>query len=298
MTEDDLLATLRARLGCITDPRVAMGIGDDAAVLADGTVLSIDAIVEGAHFERAWLSLGDVGHRGTIAALSDLAAMGATPVAVLSSVVAPAAEDVLAVMEAASAAAHACGAAIVGGNVARGPSLALHTAVVGRTRSAWRRAGACIGDAIYVTGTVGAAALGWRALAAGIELPAYAARWRRPRARFDVIAHVAPSACVDVSDGVALDLSRLCAASGVGASIELARLPVEDGFAAAAARVGARADDLALGGGEDYELLFTMPASLDPSIATQIGEIVAGEGVHVLGRDGALHPTRDGHRHF
>lgn len=298
MTEDDLLAALRARLGSIADPRVATGVGDDAAVLADGTVLSIDAVVEGAHFERAWLSLGDVGHRGTTAALSDLAAMGATPVAVLSSVVAPAAEEVLAVMEGAREAARACGAVIVGGNVARGPSLALHTAVVGRARSAWRREGARVGDAIYVTGTVGAAALGWRALAAGIELPDYAARWRRPRARFDVVAHLAPSACVDVSDGLALDLARLCAASGVGASIELARLPVEDGFASAAARLGASPDELALGGGEDYELLFTMPASIDPSIATRIGEIVAGEGVHVLGRDGARYPTRDGHRHF
>lgn len=297
MTEDELLRALAERLS-LDDPRVATGIGDDAAVLADGTVLSVDAVIEHVHFERGWLSLRDVGWRGTAAALSDLAAMGAAPTAVLSSVAAPRPEEVVEVMDGVAEAAHAHGAALVGGNVSRCDTLALHTTVVGRVRAAWPRSGAKVGDAIYVTGTVGAAALGWRALAEGRALAPYADRWRRPRARFDVATHLTPSACLDVSDGVARDLSRLCAASRVGARIEVARLPTEPGFAQACAELGLDADALALGGGEDYELLFTMPASLPPSIATRIGEIVEARGVHVLGRDGTLTLDESGHGHF
>ncbi len=297
MTEDELLRTLAERLSS-DDARIATGVGDDAAVLANGTVLSVDAVVEGVHFTRAWLSLRDVGWRGTVAALSDLAAMGATPTAVLSSVVTPRAEEVLEVMDGATEAARAYGAAVIGGNVSKGDALSLHTTVVGAVRAPWTRAGARPGDAVYVTGTVGAAGLGWRGLDAGVELPSYAARWRRPRARFDLVPALAPSACIDVSDGVARDLGRLCAASGVGARIELAALPTEPGFAEACARVGADPDAIALGGGEDYELLFTMPASLPLTIATRIGEIVDAPGVHVLGRDGSLTPHHDGHEHF
>lgn len=296
-SEDELLAALRTRLAT-DDPRVREGIGDDAAVLADGLVLSVDAAVEGTHFRRDWLSLVDVGYRGTVAALSDLAAMGAAPVAVLSSLVSPDASDGLAVMDGVGEAAHAYGAAVIGGNVARAPHLALHTTVVGRAATSWTRAGAQVGDAIYVTGTVGAAALGWRSLAAKAELSTYAARWRRPRARFDLVPQLAPNACLDVSDGVALDLGRLCAASGVGARVELDRLPVEEGFHEAAASLGEDPDALALGGGEDYELLFTMPASLDPEVATRIGEIEAAPGVRIVKRDGTLHPSSDGHQHF
>ncbi|MCA9608139.1 MAG: thiamine-phosphate kinase [Myxococcales bacterium] len=297
MTENELLRALAARLSK-DDPRVATGIGDDAAVLADGTVLSVDAVIEGVHFEREWLSLRDVGWRGTVAALSDLAAMGAAPVAVLSSVSAPRPEEVLEVMDGVAEAAHAHEAALVGGNVARSDALSLHTTVVGRARSPWTRAGARVGDAVYVTGTVGAAALGWRALAQGRVLPTFADRWRRPRARFDLTAHLGPSACLDVSDGVARDLSRLCSASGVGARIEIDRLPTEPGFAEACAELGLDPDAIALGGGEDYELLFTMAASLPPSLATRIGEIVEMPGVHVLGRDGSLTLRDSGHGHF
>ncbi|MBX3275822.1 MAG: thiamine-phosphate kinase [Sandaracinaceae bacterium] len=297
MNEDELVAALRARLGA-SGPRIPTGIGDDAAVLDDGTILSVDAVVEGVHFERAWLALGDIGYRGTSAALSDLAAMGAAPVAILSSLTAPDAQTALAIMDGAGEAARAHGATIAGGNLARGRHVELHTTAVGRARAPWLRSGARPGDAVYLTGTVGAAALGWRALARGVELPAFAARWRRPRARFDLVPHLAPSACVDVSDGVALDLSRLCVASGVGARIELGRLPLAEGFAAEARALGLDPDALALEGGEDYELLFTMPASLPPELATPIGEIVAGEGVHVLGRDGTFALHDGGHRHF
>ncbi|MCB9597951.1 MAG: thiamine-phosphate kinase [Sandaracinaceae bacterium] len=296
-SEDELVRALRERLAT-DDGRVTTSIGDDAAVLADGTVISVDASVEGAHFRREWLSLPQVGFRGTVAALSDLAAMGASPVAVLSSVVAPETSEVQALMDGVGEAAHLYGAPVIGGNVARANHLALHTTVIGRTRAPWTRAGARVGDAVYVTGTVGAAALGWRALEAGRDLAPFIARWRRPRARFDLAPFLAPTACIDVSDGVALDLARLCHASGVAARIELARLPVEAGFAEACATMGLDPDALAIGGGEDYELLFTMPASLDPSVATRVGEIVEGEAVHVLGRDGVVERGRGGHQHF
>lgn len=298
MNEDALIAALTHGLASASDPRVRLGIGDDAAVLDDGTVLSVDAVVEGTHFRRAWLTLAEIGHRGTVAALSDLAAMGASPVAVLSSVAGPDAEELTEIMSGVGEAAQRYGAVVVGGNVARAEVLSLHSTVVGRVHAPWTRSGARVGDAIYVTGTVGAAALGWRALAEGLSLEPFVTRWRRPNARFDLVPHLRPSACIDVSDGVARELGLICAASGVGARLEVAALPTEPGMSEAAARIDADPDALALSGGEDYELLFTLAASLDPTLATRVGEVIAGEGVNIVGRDGTIDHTRAGHQHY
>lgn len=299
MTEDELIALIASRAK--PDARVSVGIGDDAAVLEDGLTLSVDAVVEGVHFERAWLSLLDIGYRGTVAALSDLAAMGARPLAVLSSLTLPSGEPGAEVMAGVSEAADEYGACLVGGNVSRGRELALHTTVIGRCDGPpWLRAGARPGDAVYVSGTLGSAALGWRLLARGLERAPFTSRWRRPRARFDLEGRIAPSACVDVSDGLVSDLGHICEASRLGARVELASVPVDEGFASAAEEVEASSDDLALGGGEDYELLFTAPpGSVDASTATDIGRIVEGAGVVVIGQDGdVVHHPFGGHRHF
>jgi len=297
VTEDDLLASIR-EIVSVDDPRVALGVGDDAAVLDGGVVVSVDAQVEGSHFRRGWLSLEDVGWRGTVAALSDLAAMGATAEAVISSVVIAEASDALGVMRGAAQAAHAHGAVVVGGNVARGDTLSLHTTVIGRARTPWTRSGARVGDAVYVTGPLGSAALGWRLLERGDDGGPFVERWRRPRARFDLRGAIAPTACIDLSDGLALDLGRLCRAGAVGAVLEEAAIPTEPGLAAAAAAIGEDAAALSLGGGEDYELAFTMPASLDPAIAVRVGEVVEGAGVRIRARDGTLRDAVGGHQHF
>ncbi len=310
MDEFALIAELRAILSR-DDPRVSLGIGDDAAVLAPfarGAVVSVDAVVEGVHFDRRWLSFEDVGWRGYAAALSDLAAMGAAPRAGLMSLILPTGledEAVLAIARGAAEAADAFGAPVVGGNLSRGSELSMTSTVIGEApASPLRRSGARVGDGVFVTGTVGAAALGLALLAAGAEdregAPVFLTRWRRPRPRFDAAAGLLglATSAADVSDGLAADLGHICEASGVGAVIERARLPLEARHEELAASLGHDGGRLALAGGEDYELVLTAPPGARPEAATYIGNVVAGEGVRVLDRDGvelAL-PAR-GHRH-
>ena len=292
---------------------IELGIGDDAAVV-DGCVLSVDASIEDTHFRRAWIGRGatfeDVGYRATIAALSDLAAMGAEPRAILSSLTLPPdlAEDELdAIARGIARAARAHAAPVIGGNLARAAQLGITTTVVGRaSQRALRRDGAAPGDAIWVTGTLGAAAIGLAtlersALHDGIDRDPFVRRFLAPFARVDEVRSVAAlvRAAIDVSDGLARDLGHLCAASGAGARIELDALPREPGHDAAARAVGLDPFAALLAGGVDYEVLVAAPddARLG-SIATRIGVITAAPGIEVVDGRGTRVPLPAGHDHF
>lgn len=279
---------------------VEVDIGDDAAVLAPSLgrdVLSVDAHVEGVHFRRAWLTMRELGTRAATAALSDLAAMGAEPRAVLLSLALPAEVDEDQLDALALGVRDACdevGARVIGGNLARASELSIHTTVLGRmSETPLTRRGALAGHGVYVTGTLGAAALGLAALVEGRTDPALApfvTRWRRPRARISEgrrLVEIA-SAAIDVSDGLALDLARLADASGVGLELDLAELPTERDFASAAALLGRDPVALALRGGEDYELAFTAPESIALArLATRIGVVVPQRGLRATGSGGA-----------
>ncbi|MFO0586328.1 MAG: thiamine-phosphate kinase [Polyangiaceae bacterium] len=224
------------------DGRVLVGIGDDAAVLAPSVeplVWTIDAAVEGVHFRRAWLTFEDIGYRSTMAAVSDLAAMAADPLGVLSALVLPpnvTDDDLYALARGQREAATACGAEVIGGNLARGIELSITTTALGRAPSPAPRAGARPGDALWLLGPVGLAAAGLRFLAGGItrteptvatEHPQFARAieaWRRPRARIAeglTLRNVA-TAAVDISDGLARDVGHLAQASTVRAVLEAA----------------------------------------------------------------------------
>jgi thiamine-monophosphate kinase len=271
---------------------VEVDIGDDAAVLAPAMgheVLSVDAHVEGVHFRRGWLSVREIGARAAAAALSDLAAMGAEARAVLLSLALPAwiddeALDALAV--GVRDAADEAGARVVGGNLARASELSLHTTVIGRmSATPLLRRGAMPGHGVFVTGTLGSAALGLAALGAGRAdhplLAPHVARWRRPRPRLVEgrrLAEVA-SAAIDVSDGLAGDLAHVAEASGVGILLDASELPFAPGFAASCAVLDRDPVALALSGGEDYELAFTAPISkVAGELATRIGVVLEGPG--------------------
>lgn len=304
---------------------IPIGPGDDAAGIEAGAgllLLTVDAAEEGVHFDRELHPFRAVGRRAVAAAVSDLAAMGGRPLASLLSLVAPGAdaEPALAVAAAAGARAAELGAPVVGGNLSGGAALGLHVSVVGRMSPgvrALRRSGARVGDALFVSGALGGAALGLeilrrrRSASAGGEERAPAASEERlvrrhlepePRLRLgEAIARSgAATAALDLSDGLALDLHRLAEASGVGAVVEEARLPrpapppdpLPDSFPPFPAGLSA-----ALFGGEDYELLLTGPdedalkAAAAPESLTRIGEITErSSGIRRRNRNGAERP--------
>ena len=302
---------------------VRIGIGDDAAVLAPPSgkelAVAIDTLVEGVHFPPG-TAPADIGWKALAVNLSDLAAMGASPAWALLALTLPSADAafVEGFAEGFAKLAQPHRLALVGGDTTRGPltiSVAVHGFVP--PGQALTRAGARVGDAVLVTGTLGDAAAGLHALQhpprdddgrAGLR-GFLIERLNRPTPRLAVGTALRgqATACVDVSDGLLADLGHICAASGVAAEIEAALLPRSS--ALLELYDDTTALHFALSGGDDYELCFTVPAARVAELqaglarlgcgATKIGRIVEGEGVRVRAADGAsLATDRPGWEHF
>jgi len=321
LTEDELIAAI-TRLLSGSQPGVVVGVGDDAAVIEPGRgqqVLTTDLLIEGVHFERASISPRDLGAKAVTVNVSDIAAMGGSPRAALAGIgLAPDVEAAW-VMELYGGMRDACAEyalSLVGGDTNRADLVVVSVTVVGEVSPgrAVTRSAARIGDAIVVTGALGAAAGGLAlsraqpaAMTAALSSPwgrALLDALARPVARVgegQTLAQSGAHAMMDLSDGLAKDLSRLCLASGVGARIELVAVPVAEPLRAGAASLGVDALELALGGGEDYELV----ATLDPADAeaarrvlderfgvtlTTVGTIIEGEGLVAVGDDGRETP--------
>jgi len=238
--------------------RIAVGIGDDAAVLDGGLVASADMLVEGTHFDRRRLDARSIGARAAAANLSDMAAMGAEPLCLLASLGLPEGFDEVAAL-AEGLAAH--GVPLVGGDLVRAQPLVVSVTVLGRADRPVLRSGGRPGDRLVVTGELGGQA------ASGFTRPVV------PRlAEGRALAAVA-TAMIDISDGIAADAGRLAAASGCQAVVELGRLPV-----AAGATV-----EQAASGGEDYELLAALPPQATPPVpVVEVGRLAEGEGCVLL----------------
>ena len=302
---------------------VRVGIGDDAAVLAmpagQELVVAIDTLVAGVHFPHGTAAV-DIGWKALAVNLSDLAAMGASPAWALLAMTLPDADSVFveAFAEGFSQLAKPHRLALVGGDTTRGP-LTVSVAVHGFAPpgQALRRDGARVGDAVMVTGTLGDAAAGLHALQQPLKADDPRAGLRdflierlnrpTPRLAAGTALRQRATACIDISDGLLADLGHVCAASGVGAEIEAARLPRSS--ALLDLHEDASALHFALHGGDDYELCFTVPASQVADVqsdlsrlgcgVTRIGRIVEGEGVGVIGHDGArLELEQRGWEHF
>jgi thiamine-monophosphate kinase len=285
---------------------VVVGIGDDTAVLrAGGTMLATcDAQVEGVHFTRDVCTPADVGWRSLAVNLSDIAAMGGVPAYALVSLFVPASagsaalEDLYAGM---AELARLHDVAVVGGNVSAtsGP-LVVDITVLGETEHAVTRRGARPRDGVWVTGHVGKAAAGRFLLEhPGAAVPAREAlvmAYRRPvprlaagRALGNLARTGLVTAMIDTSDGTASDLLHLAEASRVGVRLDAARVPLPRGLADAARAAGVPTDSWALGGGEDYELLFTAAKEFD----ARAGEVAAAAGVEIT-RIGDVLPEHEG----
>ena len=294
-------------------PRGALvDIGDDAAVLQSGDrqlVVSVDAQVQGVHFRPGLLGWHDTGFRSLVSALSDLAAMGAEPRAALLALVLPDAfpdEQLYTLADGVAEASDLYRSPVLGGNLSRGGEVSITTAVVGEAPDGvLTRSGARPGDLVLVTGTLGDAALGLARLQAGLGAGAerFVERWQRPVARLGEGRRLLgrATAAIDISDGLLLDLDRVCEASRVGARIEADTLPVDEGFGRLAGELGLDPVQLALSGGEQYELLFTAPAGTGlQELGTPIGRIVAEPaGVEVVDQQGrSLEVAARGYGHW
>jgi thiamine-monophosphate kinase len=249
--ERGLLAELERR-------GLAVGIEHDAARLADGLVVTTDALLEDVHFRRQWITWRELGFRAAAVNLSDLAASGATPTALLVSFGAPSDLGVTEVLELYEG-LNEPRVPVVGGDTTQGDRVYLTVTALGRSPRVPGRAGARPGDRLVVTGPLGAAGAAFRA-ASHARPPLRLAEGRK-------LARVA-TAMLDVSDGLAVDAGHIAARSGVRCRIELERVPLAD---------GAVLDDL--GFGEDYELLAATP---DPLGFTVIGRCEPGEGVELV----------------
>ncbi len=293
------------------DPAVRIGVGDDAAVVrpAPGCelVISVDMLVEGRHF-LADAHPAALGHKTLAVNLSDLAAMGATPRWALLAGALPDNDEqwIAAFAEGLFALADRFGVELIGGDTARGPRN-LCVTIIGElpAGTALTRSGARAADDVYVSGTLGDAALALASLqqrtrVAPDALPALRARLDTPEPRVALGLRLrgVASAALDVSDGLVGDLGHILAASNVGAAIDLAALPVP---AELARRLAAGERELALAcalaGGDDYELCFTAPAAARNAIAdiaraialplTRIGAITPSPGLVVRDEAGA-----------
>jgi len=303
---------------------VVVGMGDDAAVVEPARnraeVVTTDVLVEGVHFDRAYVPPSAIGHKALAVNLSDLAAMGAEGRTALLSLMLPDAMRVAefdALLDGWFALAGRYAVTLVGGNISRSPGpLVVDVTAIGtvKPRRVLTRGGARPGDGIYVSGSVGAACAGRLALrlAAG-EPAACVDRFLRPdpRVRLGVLLgrNRAASACVDLSDGLGDGVRQLAASSGVGAEIDGEAIPVPEAARRwFEDREGVDAIDAAVSGGDDYELVFTVPARRQRALAavlslaggvpcTRIGTVTADRRL-VLTRRGVTSPLPGGFAHF
>jgi thiamine-monophosphate kinase len=289
MGELELIAAIETALADRSG-RLVRWTGDDAAVTRARpyAVTSIDTLVDGVHFRRATHGLREIGWKALATALSDLAAMGAEVGEAYGSVVLPGdVEEPIELVRGMEELAAECGATIAGGDIVQGPVLVLTVAVTGWADTDDElvgRDGAQPGDLVGVTGQLGGSEAGRRALEAGTGEAELVARHLRPRPLLRegrALAAAGVSAMIDLSDGLATDARHVAERSGVELRVLLADLP----------RAPSVSAEQAATGGDDYELLVTVPpgrreAAEAAAPLTWVGEVSAGSGLVLLGPDG------------
>lgn len=287
----------------------SLNLTDDAALLTlppgQELVVTKDALAQGVHFfgsEDPAL----IAQKALRVNLSDLAAMGASPLCYFLALMLPPSTDeawMIRFCEGLKDAQAAFGLHLSGGDtIATQGTLSLSVTALGTvpTGHALKRSGAKTGDAVYVSGTLGDSALGLASLRNGKGQEWLEQRYLLPQPRLalgQALRGIAGS-CMDISDGLVQDMGHICHASSVGATLHLHGIPLSD----AARACGDTAYDAALSGGDDYELLFTVPAEkihLLPQGCTRIGEITAGNSVQVVDKAGTpITLERSGYTHF
>jgi thiamine-monophosphate kinase len=317
MGEFELIRNFFAAAPCAQGGEgVALGIGDDCALLAvppgEQLAISTDTLVAGVHFADPCDPFL-LGQRSLAVAVSDLAAMGATPIAFTLALTLPTvtADWLEAFARGLNLMAQNCGVALVGGDTTRGP-LSLTMTVFGRvpTGLALTRSGAQPGDLLCVGGELGNGAgalplvLGQRTAEAAIADPLLAHYWSpQPQLGLGMALRGRATAALDISDGLLADCGHIALASKVGVQVERSKLRLSKALLAFLGQSGA--EQAALSGGDDYVLAFTLPpAELSSLLADGwpihvLGQVVAGQGVTLLDADGHdITPPIRGYQHF
>ncbi len=325
---EDALIELFAKDAGSPGSRLIVPNGDDAAAFITeapyATVITTDSLVEGVHFDLAYYAPVEVGRKLLAVNLSDVAAMGARPRYVLLSITMA---STVAVEVAAGIATgirdqcRAYGLTVIGGNTSKttGP-MVLTATLIGRVHpdDIVRRRGTLVGDALYVTGTLGDANGGLRIATRGTvpstddpRFPLFSALVE-PVARVDAgrllaKTHLVHAMC-DVSDGIGRDLTRLLGPEGLGAHVDAHRLPISPALQAYAVDTGENTELIALEGGEDYELLFSADPDHEREIiealrpvsieVTRIGTATASKEIEVFMSDGSVISPPEGYDHF
>lgn len=325
--EVGLIAALAEFFG--PPPRgVVVGIGDDCAALDLGgetyVLWTVDTLVEGVHFDLAYTSWRQLGRKSLAVNLSDIAAMGGEPLYALLSLGWPPQRDLDLALEFGQGMAESgreYGVTVIGGDTVAAPAgLVVTVVVLGQVprEEMLLRAGARVGDQIYVTGVLGEAAAGLEILRRGLH-PAPEAAEPLIAAHLDpppqlaagrlLARHRLATAAIDLSDGAATDLFHICRASRVGARLEAQAIPISPGLKLAARELERSPLDLAVKGGEDYQLLFTSPPDRGAALVQifreaglpapiRIGAIVAGREVVLAGPAGEEIISGGGFDHF
>ncbi len=303
--------------------QLIIGIGDDAAVWQGDDSLQLattDFLVQDVHFSLGIISWQDLGWRALAANLSDIAAMGGLPRYALVSLAMPGnteVDDVAALYRGMLELAGQFGMAIIGGDMSAAPLLVISITVLGGTNGPFdpilTRSAARPGDKLAVTGALGGSAAGLEMLTKQLKFreeestglkEAFTRPWPRV-VEGQALVEQGVKAAIDVSDGLLSDLGHICRMSRVSARIETESVPLHP---AVTTNFGDRGLGLALGGGEDYELLFTAPAGVIARVraavscpVTVIGEITDGESGQITllnGRGNRVEPPRKGWEHF
>lgn len=290
---------------------VQLGPGDDAAIVAlpdRRCVISTDILVEGVHFKGEWCSATDVGHRAAAASLADIAAMGATTVAIVVTLTGPSEMNAQWALDLARGVTEECdstGAAVVGGDLSRARHVSVGVTAIGTLegRDPVTRGGAKPGDVVAIAGRQGWAAAGLTVLTRGFRSPRLLVdAYRRPQPPYAAgprAAGAGATAMLDVSDGLLADLGHIAGSSSVLIDIDPDLLPVADQLADAAAAFNVDPMIWFLTGGDDHPLVATFaPTAVLPEEFVQIGRVLSGEepGVLVAGTPWVGSPA--GHEHF
>ena len=319
MNEFNLITDLFSRIGAPADNNLHLGVGDDAAVFSipqhEKMVMSVDTVVSGVHFPEE--CAGElVGYRSMITAISDLAAMGATPCyfALAISIPKGSVDQWLpAFAQGVDEAAKEYGLSIIGGDTTRAECCVISIQVYGRVKDAWLvRSGAQVDDDVYVSGLLGQAAGALPYVLNQQPANEYGAslveHYFRPKARIELGQALIglASSCLDLSDGLIQDVSHLLIANQLGCDLETSLLPMSDDLLHIFGRKSALS--LALAGGDDYELCFTASTMARNRIAdlatelgiplTRVGKITASGGVRTLDNGVEIDLPYQGYQHF